>query len=221
MALRGVDLRLASGEVYALLGPNGAGKTTLIRVLATLEPPSAGRVLIGSADVCGRPAEVRRLIGVVLHQSLLYGDLTAEESLLLYARLHDLDDPRARVREALEEVGLGGRAADLVRTLSRGMRQRLALARAMLHRPRVLLLDEPFSGLDSWGAGYLQRVAEQQVQAGGTVLLTTHDPEQALQVGDRLGILSGGRICLEVRARGVEPSALRRLYTEATGGRCA
>jgi heme ABC exporter ATP-binding subunit CcmA len=219
--LGGVDLRLASGEVYALLGPNGAGKTTLIRILATLEPPSAGRVRISGADICGRPAEVRRLIGVVLHQSLLYGDLTAEENLLLYARLYDLEDLRARVREALETAGLGSRAADPVRTLSRGMRQRLALARATLHRPRVLLLDEPFSGLDGWGAGYLQRVAEQQVLAGGAVLLTTHDPERALEVGDRLGILSGGRIRLEVRARGLGPSALRRLYAEATRRGCA
>lgn len=164
---------------------------------------------------------MRRLIGVVLHQSLLYGELTAEENLLLHARLHDLDDPRARVREALEEAGLGSRAADLVRTLSRGMQQRLALARATLHRPRVLLLDEPFGGLDGRGVGYLQRVAEQQVQGGGVVLLTTHDPEQALQVGDRLGILSGGRICLEVRTRGLGLSAVRRLYAETTGGRCA
>ncbi len=215
MALSGVDLRLARGQVYVLLGPNGAGKTTLIRILAMLEQPSAGHVRIAGIDARRRPIEVRRLIGAVLHQSLLYGDLTAEENLLLYARLYDLDDARKRVRETLDGIGLGHRATDPVRTLSRGMRQCLSVARAVLHTPHVLLLDEPYSGLDCRSALYVSRTIERAARGGCAVLLTTHELDRGLQVGDRLGILSGGRMLAEMWAREVSPAALRRLYPGA------
>ncbi|MDI7276115.1 MAG: ABC transporter ATP-binding protein [Anaerolineae bacterium] len=218
VALAGVDLKLAEGEAYTLLGPNGAGKTTLVRILSTLTRASAGRVAIGGLDLRECTADVRRLIGVVLHQTMLYRDLSAEENLLLYARLYDLPDARTRVREALEAVGLGLRAADPVRTLSRGMQQRVSIARATLHEPRILLFDEPFGGLDEHGARRLNQVLERQVAVGRTVLVTTHDAGHGTWLCHRLGILSGGRVALELSARGLTARSLRRQYLEVVGG---
>jgi heme exporter protein A len=219
VALSGVDLRLAEGDFLTLFGPNGAGKTTLIRILATLMRPTAGRVLIGGLDVAECTAQVRKLIGVVSHQTFLYRDLTAEENLLLYARLYDVPDPKAEVRKALERVALGHRAGDPVRTLSRGMQQRVSIARAVLHDPAILLLDEPYNGLDQHAAANLTGILQEMALRGRTVLMTTHDLEQGLALSKRVAILSAGRLAYEERAAGLTAASFRALYMDVVEGR--
>lgn len=201
-----------------LFGPNGAGKTTLIRILANLTRPTSGQVLVGGLDIRQWTIAVRRQIGVVSHQTFLYRDLTAGENLLLYARLYDLPDARERVREVLERVSLGHRADDPVRTLSRGMQQRVSIARAVLHDPRILLLDEPYSGLDQHATLALTGVLQDLALRGRTVLLTTHDLEQGLQLCNRMAILNAGRIVYDQAVGGLTPSSFRQLYLEAVEG---
>lgn len=219
VALRDLDLRLDEGDFLGLFGPNGAGKTTLVRILATLARPTAGRVLVGGLDVRECTAEVRRQIGVVSHQTFLYRDLTAEENLRLYARLYDLDDAQSRVREALARVALGHRAGDPVRTLSRGMQQRVSIARAVLHDPRILLLDEPYNGLDQHAAVSLTGILQEMALSGRTVLMTTHDLEQGLALCGRVAILNGGRLVHRGPAAGLTAASFRRLYMDAVEGR--
>ena len=146
--LRGLDFHVERGEFVALLGPNGAGKTTFLRILASLSRPTLGDVRIAGYHLPSQAAAVRRRLGVVSHLPLLYGDLTAEENLRFYARMYGLSNADQRVAEVLELVGLAPRRRDLVRTFSRGMQQRLAIGRAVLHDPEVMLFDEPHTGLD-------------------------------------------------------------------------
>ena len=191
-ALRGLDLEIRRGESVTIFGPNGAGKTTLVRLLATLLRPTEGRLaLFGDASP---GAAVRRRIGLVSHGSFLYGDLTALENLLFYAELFSIPDPRQRADEALDEVGLRDFAGRPVRAFSRGMEQRLALARAFLHDPDLYLLDEPYSGLDPQAVSRLQEILVRLHRRGKTVVLTTHDVARGLEVCDRALILAGGRL---------------------------
>ncbi|MBI2942272.1 MAG: ABC transporter ATP-binding protein, partial [Chloroflexi bacterium] len=193
-ALRAVDLDIAFGERVALLGPNGAGKSTLLRLLATLERPTAGRLWLAGREVPRDAADVRHLIGLVAHQTLLYDELTARENLLFYGRLYSLPALDARVDEALDRLGLATRQHDRVRTLSRGMQQRLSIARAILHDPVLLLLDEPDTGLDAAAQATL---ADTFVTSDGrrrTVVMATHAPARAAQLCDRALALDRGRV---------------------------
>ena len=192
--LRGVDLQLPWGEVAALFGDNGAGKTTLLRIAAGLTRPDAGEVRIGGRRVHGRGGAARRLIGFAGHQTLLYNDLSCRENLLFYARLYRVKDAPARIAAALAQVNLSERADRRVRTLSHGMQKRLSMARAMLHRPAVLLLDEPESGLDAASADTLGRLLREWAAAGRTALLTTHRVETGQAWADRALRLSHGRL---------------------------
>lgn len=220
IVLRNINLRLDPGDFLTLCGPNGAGKTTLVCILATLVRPTAGRVLIGGLDVRLATAQIRQCIATVAHQTFLYRDLTAEENLVLYARLYDLPQPRSRAREALARAGLLQRARDPVRTLSRGLQQRLTIARALLHEPAILLLDEPYSGLDAQSAAELTALLRDQATAGRTVLLATHDLEQGLELANRVAILNAGRLVHEQPASGLTAASFRRLYLDViTGGR--
>src|SRR5262245_16842366 len=169
--LRGIDLRVGPGDALVVAGPNGAGKTTLLRVLAGLTRPSAGEVWVLGKRLDRSTPETRRPIGFVSHQSMLYDDLTIAENISLAARLYGLEDPRAKATRALESVGLAERGSDRPRQLSRGLLQRAAIARALVHEPRLLLLDEPFTGLDAPAAERLRELLHERKQRGLGLLL--------------------------------------------------
>jgi len=212
VALAGVNVSVEAGEFVTLVGPNGAGKTTLLRVLATLTRPTSGAVRIAGLDPVRAGSEVRRRIGFLSHQTLLYDDLTAEQNLRFYARMYDLDAAAARVDDLLERVGLAARRDDLVRTLSRGMHQRLALARSVLHRPQVLLLDEPYTGLDPQAAQALTDLLLELVGEGGTILLTTHNLERGLALGRRVVMLARGRVVCDEPRDSIDPATFGEAY---------
>ena len=193
-ALRGVTFNVAPGEIVALVGPNGAGKTTLLRIIATLTRANAGRIAIGGAPLAQHADAVRAAIGFVGHQTFMYDDLTAEENLRFYARLYDLPSVSERVREVAQRVGVANRLDDVTRTLSRGLQQRLTLARLLLHEPAVLLLDEPYTGLDKIAADILDQILLQAKREGRAVLFSTHDLERGLAICDRAIIMKAGRV---------------------------
>jgi ABC-2 type transport system ATP-binding protein len=198
VAVDGIDLRIRRGEIFGLLGPNGAGKTTTIRMLCTLLVPSGGSARVWSFDVATQPTEVRRSLGVVLTgERSVYWKLTGRENLEYFASLYQVprEQARARIVELLERVELTARADDLVERYSTGMRQRLALIKAMVHDPPVLLLDEPTTGLDPQAARNIRDLIRHlHASEGKTVILTTHYMEEADQLSDRIGIIDHGRI---------------------------
>jgi len=194
-ALRQVNFALRRGEVLALLGHNGAGKTTLLHLLALVTRPSGGVVRINGEDMVGwRRVAAKASIGLLGHQTFLYDELTARENLEFFARLYGLPSDPARAGRALETVGLAEARDELVRHFSRGMRQRLALARAFLHEPDLLLLDEPFTGLDEAATRALAGMLAQAREAGRTVVLSSHDVDQALELATFVLALSRGRL---------------------------
>lgn len=214
--LRGVDFRAQPGEFVALLGPNGAGKTTMLRILATLSRPTMGEVRLAGYALPAQAADVRRLLGVVSHQPLLYGDLTAEENLRFYARMYGLSDGAGRAAEVLDSVGLAARRRDLVRQFSRGMQQRLAIGRALLHDPQVMLFDEPYTGLDQDASSMLDEVLRRVAVAGRTVLMTSHDLPRAADLATRIDVLSRGVIAASVPQSEITPAGLIELYRQVT-----
>jgi heme exporter protein A len=214
VVLEDVSLEVPAGQCLALLGPNGAGKTTLLRVLGTLARPSAGRLVIDGADALRDPDAVRARIGMVAHGSYVYEDLTALENLRFWAVMGGLDARPERLRERLQAVELDAMAGERARTFSAGMKRRLALARVTLGQPRVLLLDEPFSGLDRQGQKWLGEFLLAFKAGGGAIVLATHGFATALAVADRAVILAGGRIVLDRPAAGLERDELHRLYDD-------
>ncbi len=213
--LRGVNLAVERGQCVALLGANGAGKTTLLRILAGLAEPDGGRVQICGLDIMHDAQQARRAIGFVAHQPYLYDDLTVMENLLFFGRMYGVKQRKERARALLERVGLLKRATDRASALSRGQAQRLAIARALLHTPRLLLLDEPDTGLDEEGIALLEALLREQAQDGGAVLFTTHQFEHAMQWSDHIGLLSGGRMAYFRETRGLEAGSARQAYQEA------
>ncbi len=192
--LRGMDFHVEPGEFVALIGPNGAGKTTFLRILASLARPSMGEVQIAGFQLPAQAAAVRRRLGVVSHQPLLYADLTAEENLTFYARMYGLHDIEKRIAAVLEMIGLTNRRRDLVRTYSRGMQQRLAIGRAVLHDPEVMLFDEQYTGLDQDASAMLDDVLRTVAARGRTVVMTSHDLARAEDLATRFDVLSRGVI---------------------------
>jgi heme ABC exporter ATP-binding subunit CcmA len=191
-ALRDIRLQADAGACLALIGRNGAGKTTLLRAIAGFSRPGRGRILIGGKEP--RDADTRRRIGFLGHGISVYDELSAFENLTLYARLYSLPDPRARALEWLERTGLERVRDGLVREFSRGMRQRLAVARAFLHNPSVLLLDEPFTALDDRAIAVLQTLLREALAEGKTIIMSTHQLREALELASHVALLARGKV---------------------------
>ena len=213
--LRGLDFHVEPGEFVALLGPNGAGKTTFLRILASLSRPSMGIVTVAGFALPAQSAAVRRRLGVVSHQPLLYEDLTARENLLFYARIYNIPNPSGRIEEVLEMVGLSSRHGDLVRTFSRGMQQRLAIGRAVLHNPDVILFDEPYTGLDQDASAMLDTVLKEVAARGRTVVMTSHDLVRAEDLATRFDVLSRGVIAASIHRDDLGAENLLDFYRRA------
>ena len=217
LALRGINLEVRQGEAVVIFGPNGAGKTTLIKVLATIMNPSSGRVLVDRLNLKDDADEVRRRIGVVTHQTFLYRNLTAYENLEFYSRMYDVPRHRERILEVANMVGMASRLHDRVGTLSRGMQQRLSIARSLLHKPDIILLDEPETGLDQKALSMLWEALQTEGERKRTVILTTHNLERGLELGDRLLILTDGKIAYERLRRDLDLAGLETAYRHSTG----
>jgi len=213
--LRGLNFKVEPGEFVGLLGPNGAGKTTFLRVLSSLSRPTLGEVKIAGYHLPNQAAAVRRRLGVVLHQTLLYGDLTAEENLLFFARMFDLENRDARIDRVLDLVGLATRRKDLVRTYSRGMQQRLSIGRAILHNPEVILFDEPYTGLDQDASNMLDQVLRQIADQGRTIVMTSHDLSRVAELASRFDVISRGIIIRSALRNEIPQDGLLGFYREA------
>lgn len=213
-ALRGIDLQVQRGHCLSIFGPNGAGKTTLLKILATLARPSAGTVTIAGYHTVHDAENVRPLLGVLGHKTFLYGHLTAYENLHFYGRMFGVLDCAERVHELLSSVGLAAQARRLVRTYSRGMQQRLAIARVLLHRPALLLLDEPYTGLDQHAAARLQALLLQLRAEERTIILSTHDLQRGLTLCDEMIIQCHGQIVYRGVASDVDEHSFEQLYLD-------
>jgi heme ABC exporter ATP-binding subunit CcmA len=213
-----VSLELSAGEGLTLLGPNGTGKTTLLRIVATLLRPTSGSLRVAGADALKEPEAVRGAIDMVGHGNWVYEDLSALENLRFWAVMGSHDAGEARLRAALEEVALEASADQRARTFSAGMKRRLALARVLLGRARLLLLDEPFTGLDRAGRKWLGEFLLSFKARGGALVVATHSFDAGVGVADRVAILAGGRIVLDRPAAELGLEDLRRLYDELAMG---
>jgi heme exporter protein A len=210
--LRGLDFDVQPGEFVALLGPNGSGKTTFLRILSSLSHPSLGEVYIAGYRLPHQSAAVRARLGVVSHLPLLYGDLTAEENLRFYGRMYGIQALDERIIEVLEIVGLELRRRDLVRTFSRGMQQRLAIGRAVLHDPDVMLFDEPYTGLDQDASVMLDDILRSVAAQGRTIVMTSHDLVRAEDLATRFDILSHGVVTASASRKEIGKSSLLSFY---------
>jgi heme exporter protein A len=215
LALHNIDLGVKAGEITALLGPNGAGKTTLLRILASLAKPSLGEIRVAGFRFPQEAVQARSQIGFLAHQPLIYEDLSAEQNLAFYARLYRINRSGERISELLQLFGLDIRRRDPVRTFSRGMQQRLALARCLLHQPKVLLLDEPHTGLDKDSAALIDRTLRGLANLGCAILVATHDLDRALRLAHRVEILGGGRLLASSATRKLSVQKLPALYRDA------
>jgi heme exporter protein A len=218
-ALADVSLSFLPGQVAAVLGPNGAGKSTLLALLSTLSHPSQGRITLGDDDL-SRHSPLRATIGYVGHEPGVYGDLSARQNLRLFASLYGIQSAENRIDEMLTRVGLEGvRREAAARTFSRGMVQRLALARALLHQPKILLFDEPGSALDPAGAAWLAGELQRERECGRLVVLVTHDLVAAAAVATHVVVLRRGRVARDETGAGFSADEVRALYEEATRGK--
>ena len=208
-ALGGVTLSVRSGEFFTLFGRNGAGKTTFLKIAATLVRYTHGKLRIEGIDIREEPEKARRHIGFLSHNTYLYRDLTPIENLRFFSRLYGMPDSDERILSLLDRVGLRRRASDPVRGFSRGLHQRLGIARVMLHDPSVILLDEPYTGLDANAVDVLNQMLDEAAASGKTIILTTHDLEQGLRGASRAAIIDRGKI---VFAAAAKDNAIREAY---------
>jgi heme ABC exporter ATP-binding subunit CcmA len=219
LVLDDVDLVVRAGEAVGLLGPNGAGKTTLLKILATVVRPTRGRALVTGYDCVRESEQVRQAVGLIAHGAYVYEDLTALENLAFWTRFAGRRDDPDALRAVLSEVELDDCADARVRTFSAGMKRRLSLARLLLTKPRVLLLDEPFSSLDQRARKWLDQYLQSFTSGGGAILMATHAFGRELEAADRLVILAGGRIILDTPRGTLSADEIHRLYalhTEAS-----
>ena len=209
--VKGVNLAVGEGEVVALLGANGAGKSTLLRIISGLLKADRGEIVLGGVSMAKAGAELRRYVGLVSHAPLLYDHLSGLENLTFFANLYDLQESRARVEAILQAVDLWRRRNDLVRTYSRGMQQRLAIARAILHDPPVLLLDEPDTGLDQQSAHMLQTLLQQLSDKRRAILFSTHNLDRALGWANSVALLLRGTISYHGPVAGLDEQTMKQL----------
>lgn len=219
-ALHRVSFGLRKGDFLSLFGPNGAGKSTLLQIISTLVSPSSGRVEIEGFDLQEEPEHFKKQLGVISHQSLLYGHMTARENLIFYGSLYQVEDPAERADELLRTVELYPRRHSRVSRFSRGMCQRLSIARALVNDPSLLLLDEPFSGLDQYAAAILTEQLGELRSRERTVIMVTHNLNRGLAAATRIGILTGGRLAYLEDRDSINPSAFEELYFTHVHGAC-
>jgi len=220
-AVRGVSFDLKKGEFLTLLGPNGAGKTTLLNILSSLTRPTSGAATVAGCSVLNGSPSMRKEIGVISHSSCLYGDLSAFENMLFYAKIYGLENPRDRAVEVIEEVGLKARLHDRVNTFSRGMLQRLSIARATIHNPSVLFLDEPYTGLDQHASSLFKDYLKSLHTQKRTVILTTHDIPLGLEMCDWVAILVRGQIVYMERVDAIDQENFEKFYIETVDNNLA
>jgi heme exporter protein A len=217
LVLKGINLSVAAGERIAVFGPNGAGKSTFLRILSTVSSPTTGRVEVDGIDPELEPLEARRRIGVISHHPYLYGDLSARENLRFYGRMYEVRNLDDRIGLLAARVGLSARLDDRVDTFSHGMQQRLAMARAILHDPEVLMLDEPEGGLDQDGLDLLvELLTEPESGRRRSAFVVTHHLDLGLALSDRVAILVGGRIVFQASSSGLDAAGIREHYSRHT-----
>ena len=213
-AIDGIDLDLEKGKTIAIFGGNGAGKTTLVKIISTLMRPSSGTVRIGDAEDGSSADSVRRMIGFISHSLFLYKDLNAVENLRYFGRLYGVQGLEDRISKLLTDFGLLPRMYDPVMTYSRGMLQRLALSRALIHNPVLLLLDEPFTGLDRSAAATLTEYIGRHKSEGGATILVTHDLENGYSVADDLAILTNGKLLWQKKSLEITLEEFKKVYSD-------
>jgi heme exporter protein A len=214
-AVDGIDFELKQGEFLTVFGPNGAGKTTLIKILSGLTQPSSGTAKVAGFDVTEGHPEMRKEIGVISHSTALYADLTPLENLMFFARMHGLEQPEDKSLKVIEEVGLSPRRNDRVRTFSRGMLQRLSIARAVLHDPAILFLDEPFTGLDLHATNVLKEHLQRLHDRHRTILMTTHDISCGLEMCDKVALQVQGKFAFLENISDVDKDRFEAIYFDA------
>ncbi len=214
-AVDGIDFELKQGEFLTVFGPNGAGKTTLIKILSGLTQPSSGTAKVAGFDVAEGYSEMRKEIGVISHATALYADLTPLENLMFFARMHGLEQPEDRALKVIGEVGLSPRRNDRVRTFSRGMLQRLSIARAVLHDPAILFLDEPFTGLDLHATHVLKEHLQRLHDRRRTILMTTHDISCGLEMCDKVALQVQGKFAFLENISDVDKDRFESIYFDA------
>jgi len=212
--LRSVSILVAPGKSLTIFGRNGAGKTTFLKIAAGLIRTYRGKVYLLGEDLSQAGQNVRRQIGFVSHETLLYPDLTARENLMFYARLYQIDDAKTVVESALSRLELEAKAATTVRTLSRGMKQRLSLGRAFLHGPAILFLDEPFTGLDERAADTLHGMLEEFKTGGGSIVMASHNLERGWRHADEIVVLERGQVAYEGAAGDTDLEQFRAQYRD-------
>ena len=211
-ALRGLNLKVESGKACTIFGPNGAGKTTLIKLLATLITPSSGELRICGFDAKKEVNNIRSTIGVISHDPYLYDNLTAFENIVFFGTLYGIEDINEKAHSVIEQIGLKKRMNDMVRTFSRGMKQRLTVARAIVNDPKVLLLDEPYTGLDQHGANIFGEMLSELKSHSRTILMTTHNIDEGLGISDKIAIMTHGKIVFDSPTSDIETSNFKELY---------
>lgn len=215
-AVDDVSFTLPEGAFLSVFGPNGAGKTTLLRMLATLSRPTEGTIEVGGISLKEEPDRARGSIGLISHNPMLYPDLTAEENLLLYAKLYGVENPQKRVIELLDAVGLKHRRLDRVRTFSRGMTQRTSIARALINDPSLVLLDEPYSGLDPHAIEIFDELIE-SVRENRTFVMVSHDLDKGLALASHVLVLAKGRVVAFAEKGDLADDEFRALYRSTVG----
>ncbi len=209
-----INLKLREGQFLTIFGANGAGKTTLLKIIATLLKPNSGNIYINGIDINKDSEKLRKDIGFISHNTFLYNTLTAYENLKLFGMLYNIKNPDEHIKYVLNKVGLLRRSSEAIRNFSRGMHQRLAVARAFLHNPSLLLLDEPYTGLDQKASTVLNQILKNLHDEGKTAIITTHNIEQGLEIADKVAVLSRGYVVYEKSKNEINIDEFKKLYTE-------